>query len=274
MISRKLVAAALSASLVAVFVACSDSETDVTPSPSTPGTDAATDTGNNNTTDPDSATPTNDGGVDAAPAECSAARETLMKPVDKVSTGEITVLETNGTTVTLLIDGTAGGGGPTAAMNPRIYINLETRQRVDVTDKTAATSNAWDLAIKRPVLFTNSGDGGGGQGGAVLITKAFDAVTVADAAGKTFAPESFLDLNCNPKVDQTNAIRTSFDGWYDYDLATNVVTPRVNTTWIVRGANGTKLFKLALLNFYSLGDGGVGGSANSARYTVKLAPLN
>jgi hypothetical protein len=213
---------------------------------------------------------TNDAGNEGGGGggECSAAREALLKPIDSVSTGEVTVLaEATGVT-TLFVDATAGGS-MAAATNPRLYLNLETKQRVPVTDKTASTSTAWDLALKRPILFTNSGHGGTGQGGAFLIDKAFDAVTLADSTSKPFTPESFFDADCNAKVDATNAVKTSFDGWYDYDTATNTLAPHAGT-WIVKGGTG-KLFKVQVLSYYATPDGGTGQAGG--RFTLKVGAL-
>jgi hypothetical protein len=49
------------------------------------------------------------------------------------------------------------------------------------------------------------------------------------------------------------------------------VSPKPSTTYIVRGANGTSLYKLAIESYYALADGGTGMSG--AHYLVKLAAL-
>src|SRR5438067_2405700 len=103
---------------------------------------------------------------------CTAAKDKLLVPIDTVSTGEVLVLSDMAGVKRLYVDAAAGGIGPDAS-NPRLYLDLTTGARVAVTDRSAATSTAWDLSLKRPVLFTNSGDGGPGQGGAVYLDKAF-----------------------------------------------------------------------------------------------------
>lgn len=213
--------------------------------------------------DPEQASPT-----PSTSNTCTAAKETLLTPVDAVSTGEVKTLSEAGGVKTLFVDASAGGaqGG---ASNPRVYINLETATKVDVTDKTAPSVTTWDLAVKRPVLFTNSGDGGSGQGGAIKVEKDFDAVTSADAG--TFAPESFFEAGdeCKAKLDETNAVRTSFDGWYGYDPATHLLTPNA-VTWVVKGATG-KLFKVAITSYYANPDGSAGQAGG--RFTIKVAAL-
>lgn len=207
-------------------------------------------------------------GVDAGPT-CTAAKEQLLKPIDTVSTGEVTVLADSGGLRTLYVDASAGG---TAAQgtNPRIYVNLETASRIAATDRSAASSTAWDLAIKRPILFANSGDGGPGTGGGIFFPgKSLGELTTADAAGKTFPRETFFDGDCNALLDPTGAVKTSFDGWYDYDGATNQVTPKAGA-WIIRGGTG-KLYKVRIDGYYATGDGGVGMSGG--RYLLTVGAL-
>ncbi len=258
---------------VVVVAACS-SDPQATPSPDTGNDAGSSEAGGGRGADEDGSSP--DGGTlpdaggdaDSGGVQCTAAAEQLLKPIDAVSTGQVTVLSEAAGAKTLFVDASAGGTAG-ASTNPRLYVNIETGTRVDVTDKTASTSSTWDLAIKRPILFTNSGDGGSGQGGAVLIAKAFDAVTSADATGATFAAESFFEADCTPKLDQTGAVKTSFDGWYDYDEATNGLAPHAGT-WLVKGGTG-KVYKVEILSYYATPDGGVGQSGG--RYTLRVGAL-
>jgi hypothetical protein len=217
--------------------------------------------------------PVGDGGAgDASNAggACTAARDQLLKPIDAVSTGGVRLLSEQGGVRTLYVDASAGGvqGGST---NPRLYLALGTGTKVEVTDNSAPSSTAWDLALKRPVLFTNSGDGGAGVGGAVRIDKEFSLVTASDGAGKAFSPESFLENEtCAAKVDATGAVKTSFDGWYAYEQATNILTPAA-ATWIVKGAAGAALYKVRIVSYYATDDGGVGQAGG--RYVLEVAAL-
>jgi hypothetical protein len=238
----------------ALAAACSSSSSPATPQDAAPPEEAG-------------ATPDGGGGSDGPGGSCTAAAEQNLKLVDTVANTPVSILsDTSGTRV-LFIDATAGG--PTgAATHPYVYVNLERGERVAVTDKTARTSNDWDLALKRQVVFTNSGDAGGGQGGTLEVAKDFDAVTSADANG-TFAPESFFDQNCNLKVDAINAVMTTFSDWYNYDLQNNTLSPKA-VTYVVKGGSG-KTYKVGFLNYYSLADGGTGTAG--ALYTIKVAAL-
>lgn len=200
---------------------------------------------------------------------CTAAKQTLLGPIASASTGDVTVLGADANTKTIFVDASAGGP-QAAATSPRLYLNLETLTRVDVSDVDADSSTAWDLAIKRPILFTNSGDGGSGQGGSALLDGVdYATVTNAMASAATFKTESFFDASCNPQVDETGAVLTSFNGWYDYDLSTNLLSPHPGT-WVVKGGTG-KLYKIAILTYYANTDGTPG--MTGGRFTIKVEAL-
>jgi hypothetical protein len=198
---------------------------------------------------------------------CTSVRDTLLKPIDSRSTGAVSQVSQNGAVRTLFVD--ASAGGPTAAPNnPRLYLDLANGTAVDVTDKSAVTSTAWDLALKRPVIYTNGGDGGPGQGGATfLVGRDFDGVTAADAA--SVSTESFFDAQCNPKTDAVGDIETTFSGWYSYDDLTHVLTP-VMGTFLVHGATGT-LYKVAIDGYYAMPDGTMGMAGG--KYLLRVAAL-
>ena len=227
-------------------------------------------TATSTSTPPTDAAPPSDSAIEASATTCTAALEALMKPIDKVTTGAVTILDEGNPTTgrTVYVDATAGGAAQ-ASTNPRTYVSLTTATRVDVTDKTAKTSADWDLALERAVLFTNGGHGGPGSGSAVYVPKPFADVGASDAIGKTFPEERFVDAACDPIVDQTNAVKTTFDGWYDYDLATSRVSPK-SGTFLVKGAKG-ELFKVAVLQYYATPDGGSGISG--ANYVLRIGKL-
>lgn len=201
-------------------------------------------------------------------SSCTAARAQLLGAIDSVSTGNVSLLSNSAGIATLYI-GASAGGTAAAAMNPWIFVSLSDSSQVEVTDLSSTASSAWDLALKRPLLYTNGGDGGPGEGGAVLIDKAFEAVTAADAAQATFASEKFFDADCNPIVDLTGAVATSFSAWYDYDASTHVLSPHAGT-WLVHGATG-KLFKLRIKTYYATPEGGTGTAGGG--YLLEVGAL-
>lgn len=198
---------------------------------------------------------------------CTAAIDMVLKPVDMVSNGSVMEIGNMGGVRTLYVDAAAGGVA-NQDTNPRTYINLETGTRVDVTDPASRMSTAWDLALKRYYIFTNSADAGPGMGGSLYVAKAFDQVSMADL--KTLATEHFVDDQCNPNMDATGGLLTTFDAWYDYDQQTHIPTPKPNVTYIVRGGTG-KMYKLAVLSYSSSLDGGQGMATGF--FSLKVAAL-
>ncbi|HEX3474688.1 MAG TPA: HmuY family protein [Kofleriaceae bacterium] len=189
------------------------------------------------------------------PSACSAARAQLLGAVNSVSTGSVTVLSSSSGVTTLYVDASAGGLAAESA-NPWIFVSLGGKAKASVTDTTSVASTGWDLALKRPALYTNDGDGGDGQGGAVMIQKPFASVTAADASSAAFATEKFFDAQCNPMTDPIGAPLTTFSAWYDYDQTAHTLTPAAGT-WLVRGSTGT-LYKLRIDSYYSAPDGSDG----------------
>jgi hypothetical protein len=193
--------------------------------------------------------------ADGSSGDCTSARATLLGSIDSVSSGEVSILGDASGVKKLFVDGSAGG--PTnAATSPWIFVNLGTGKKVEVTDPSSLESTDWDLAIKRPIIYTNGGDGGPGKGGAVLVSKGFDDVARSDTTGATFATESFFDAECNANTDPTGAALTSFSSWYDYDENTHLLSPHEGT-WLVRGGTGD-LYKLKIDTYYGTPDGGTG----------------
>ncbi len=221
-------------------------------------------------------TPTEDGGTDGAATtdaptggtSCTKARDDLLVPINKVSTGAVTVLSDTGGVKTLYVDA-SGGGTSNAIKNPRVYVDLEAGARVEVTDTTAPMSTAWDLAMKRDKIFTNSGDAGPGMGGAMLIDKTFSAVNAGEANGTALVPEKFFDADCNPQLDMTMTVSTTFSDWYDYDQVTHIPTPK-DVTYVVQGGTGKK-YKVAITAYDGLPDGGTGMA--TAFYILKVTAL-
>lgn len=199
---------------------------------------------------------------------CSAARAQQLGAIDTVSTGAVQLLSNTAGVKTLYVDATAGGQNG-ATTHPWIFIALSDATKASVTDVTSLQSLAWDLAIKRALIYTNGGEGGPGQGASAFVDKEFASVTSADATSAEFYSEKFFDADCNPVVDLTGAASTSFSTWYAYDEASHVLSP-VSGTWLVKGATG-KLFKLRFKSYYATPSGGM-GSAGGA-YLLEIGAL-
>lgn len=241
--------------LLLLFVGCSSNETKTDP------VGAGGDAGDGD------AGATIEGG--SAGGQCTAAREATLKPIDKVATGAVSIVEEAGGAKVIYVDASAGGT-QNASRNPYVYVNLETGVKVDVTDKSALASTEWDLALKRTIVYTNGGDGGPGTGGAARVTKPFADVTAGDAAKIT--TEKFFDEECNAILDQANFLTTTFSpDWYTYDETTNGVTPVDGISYVVAGGGGKK-YKVAIESFTGKPDG-TKSAASGGFFLLRVAPL-
>lgn len=210
--------------------------------------------------------PVGDGGTQPSTTQCSAARAKALSPIASVSTGNVSVV-TPGDPIEIYVDATAGGFQAEAS-HPRTYIKFDgTKAAID--DNAAFTSTQWDLALKRTDIYTNSGDAGPGQGGAVAVEKDFDAVTSADA--QHLAAEQFFDSNCSEITDDAGFLNTTFEGWYDYDQTTNIPSAKPGLTFVVKSADGT-LYKLQIVSNTGTPQGGTTNTA-TANYLLKVKKL-
>jgi hypothetical protein len=251
---------------VAVFLfvlaaACAD---DVAPHAATAGSGASGGTG----TGGDAGGAGGSGGTATGVGpDCSDERDLVLGLIDEVSEGEVIVLSQMGSALELYVDASAGGFTE-SAHHPWIYLRLADGTRAEVTDEECFDSTEWDLALKRFIIRSNSGDSGPGMGGAAfLATVAFADVDADDAMGVTLSPEDWFDEDCEHATDEAGALATTFSSWYDYEAGT--LTPK-DGVYLVAGAGGA-LYKLQFLDYYANPDGTSGQT--SARFRLRVAPL-
>jgi len=199
------------------------------------------------------------------PSACSGALRQSLGLVDEVSTRAVSIITDGATERTLYVDASEGDGFPW------VYVSLGTGQALALTDIEALGSKAWDLAFKRFVVRTNSGDSGPGNGGAFRVALAWDKVD-ASTLGKQMLPgESWFDADCNLGLDETMQLITSFSGWSEYDQVTHLLTP-ADVVYITAGADGA-LYKVAILDYYSTVAGKHGPIELGGHYKLRVAPL-
>lgn len=102
----------------------------------------------------------------------------------------------------------------------------------------------WDLGFQRFHIIANGGaSGSGGASVAALAEQTFDSVTSAPAQGY---------IEDQPDADDDDSVADSAfamnDGWYDYDGATNRLSPKP-IVYVVRASSGQH-YKLELLDYY------------------------
>ncbi|MBO2010298.1 HmuY family protein [Hymenobacter negativus] len=160
-------------------------------------------------------------------SSCSDDKEeTLIKPsleATTVSNLAAGVTTTNG-----------GGGQPTSATKYTFY-SLANNAQVATAD---SNTTKWDVGFKGTTLIINGGNSGPGQGGALVQTGLFTDIASAPETG--YAVDAAAG----------KAIPTgSGNGWYNYDGATNIVTPIAGKVILVRTATG-KYAKLEIVSYY------------------------
>lgn len=110
-----------------------------------------------------------------------------------------------------------------------------------VANTDSATTN-WDLGFNGTTIIVNSGTSGPGSAGAQVLTGIFDEITEA--------PESGYGTDDKTTVPATYAIpRGSGNGWYNYNPATNVISPIAGRVIVVKTSEG-KYAKLEILSYY------------------------
>lgn len=244
-----------------VVVACS-SKTETVVVVGQPTNDAGVvvvpvgDAGNNDTT----------GEAGTGGSQCTSARQQALTPIASVSTGAVSIAAA-GPPIEIYVDATAGGFDAEST-HPRTYIKFD-GTKASINDNDAFTSTAWDLALKRTDIYTNSGDAGPGLGGAVAVAKDFDAVTTADA--QHLAAEQFFDSSCAEITDDAGFLNTTFEGWYNYDTTTNIPSAKPDLTFVVKSADGT-LYKLQIVSNTGTPQGGTNNPA-TANYLLKVQKL-
>lgn len=203
-----------------------------------------------------------------SPRACSGALKQSLGLVDEVSSAEVSTVEESGAERTLYVDASAGGIQGQDA-HAWVYVSLATGHAVALTDLAALESGGWDLAFKRFVVRTNSGDSGPGKGGAIRIALDWAEVDSSTLGNKSLPIEEWFDDECTLKVDENSELITTFTGWSEYDQTKHVLNA-ADVTYIAAGADGA-LYKVAILDYYGTPNGTSGSVAG--RYLVRVAPL-
>lgn len=133
------------------------------------------------------------------------------------------------------------GYGGRAAPNDTAYYSLRENSRVDKSD---STSTQWDVAFSGTTIYTNSGSSGPGDGGAVILDQAFDAIPMAPSGG--YAIDTTATNLAIPKGDE--------NGWYNYTSMDqnphHTVLPMENKTIVLKTGDGQYYAKIRILSYY------------------------
>lgn len=129
-----------------------------------------------------------------------------------------------------------GYGGRTAP-NDTVYYSLREN---NIVDKSDSVSTQWDVAFSSTSIYTNSGNSGPGNGGAIVLDQSFDATVTAPPEG--YAIDTTATSLAIP--------RGSDNGWYHYNESTHIVTPIEGKTIVIRTSDGEHYAKMKIISWY------------------------
>lgn len=130
-------------------------------------------------------------------------------------------------------------GQPIGVTKKYTLFSFETGAVVANADSATAK---WDLGFNGTTILVNSGTSGPGTAGAQVVSGIFADITTAPETGylsddKTALPVFYA------------ITKGSGNGWYNYDGATNVITPIAGKVILVRTSAG-KYAKVEVISYY------------------------
>jgi hypothetical protein len=137
------------------------------------------------------------------------------------------------------IIGLTSMGQPYGSGKYTLY-SLENNKVIDNADSATAK---WDVGFRGTTIITNSGNSGPANGGAFVYVGTFSDLS-------QIAADSIFRIDNAPT---SYAIKTgSGNGWYNYNGATQLVTPIPGRILVIRTASG-KYAKIEIQNYYKGG---------------------
>lgn len=130
----------------------------------------------------------------------------------------------------------------------------------EVLSSADSASTKWDLAFRGTTILTNGGVSGPGQGGAAVKDGIFSEMKEVPA-GTSFAQ----DASTGPAIPTGSGT-----GWYNYNPATNLVTPIAGKVMLVRTADG-KFAKFEVLSYYKGAPANPTAADQGRFYTIRYA---
>lgn len=154
----------------------------------------------------------------------------------------VTVLPVRSETVrNLAADPTTGvnptTGQPLGTTGKFTLFSFPNNQAVANAD---SATNKWDVGFRGTTIIVNGGAIRAGQGGAYVHTGTFEELTTVPTSA-TFAQDQNAGSLAIPA--------RSGAGWYNYNQATNVISPIPGRVLVVRTGDG-KYAKMEVLSYY------------------------
>jgi hypothetical protein len=144
----------------------------------------------------------------------------------------------------LAADPPSGGYNPTNGQPIGVtkkYTLFSFKTGAVVANSDSATSN-WDLGFNGTNIIVNSGTSGPGTAAALVVTGVFSELNLAPDNG-------YLQDNKAALPASYAITRGSGKGWYNYDGATNLISPIAGRVIMVKTSD-SKYAKMEIISYY------------------------
>ena len=130
-------------------------------------------------------------------------------------------------------------GQPIGVTNKYTFFSFKTGAIVANAD--SATAN-WDLGFNGTKIIINSGTSGPGTATAQVVSGIYGEILTAPETG-------YLSDNKNATPASYAITRGSGNGWYNYDGATNIISPIAGKVILIKTSEGNYA-KMEILSYY------------------------
>lgn len=145
------------------------------------------------------------------------------------------------------------GGPPAAATTSYIYVDLDTAEKLEISDVEAFENADWDIAVRRAMIRINSGDSGPGVWMVAQVDEKFEDALPPDATDRTaWKSETFIGPDCSLLTDGEEPFEfmaTAFGEWYEYDFATHTPKLPEKATWFLYNRTDHRVYKFGIDSF-------------------------
>jgi hypothetical protein len=161
--------------------------------------------------------------------------------------------------------------GPPAVTGHFTLFNLKTGRQVSTAD---SATTQWDLGFRATAIIVNGGSSGPGQGGASVLSGVF--ADVDSLILETGVPVGVRNATVLVPFQTDSATgvtaraipSVSDGGWYNYNTATNIITPLPGRVLAIRTADG-KFAKVEIVSYYKGAPAVPSASDKSRFYTFR-----
>lgn len=143
--------------------------------------------------------------------------------------------------------------GAPISLNQFAFVSLRTGGVVltyDAASRADSASTSWDIAFQSTNIIFNGGSSGPGAGAAVILEQTFESVTEAPSDDMFRTDGISVCTTSSGDAGPPFAVCPGSDnGWYNYNPATNLISPLAGRTVVVRTADG-RFAKVRILSYY------------------------